>query len=70
MPAKVTKIVASPTRNTLRADQRMSAAIISAPPAALKRLQRRLQIAFGVDQEGGRGDDLFALASTPSSTST
>jgi hypothetical protein len=30
----VTKIVARPIRKTLRADQRMTAAIISAPPAA------------------------------------
>jgi hypothetical protein len=34
MPAKVTNIVARPIKNTLRADQRMRAAIISAPPAA------------------------------------
>ena len=62
MPASVTKIVAKPTRKTLRADQRMRAAIISAASCCVKALSAALQIALGIDQECCRGDDFLALA--------
>ena len=40
------------------------------PPAVRKALQRRLQIAFGIDQEVGRDDDRARLRRRPSRIST
>jgi hypothetical protein len=61
MPAKTIKAVASRTRKPLRADQR----ITPASRLALRRregLQGGAQIALGIDQKVGAGDDLLAFA--------
>ena len=64
MPANVTKIVASPTRKTLRADQRMSAGDHGCVSCWPKLCSAALQIALGVDEEVRRGDDFLALLQT------
>ena len=64
-PRDTTKAVPMKTRTRLRADQAMRRADHLPASGWPRPLQRRLQIALGVDQEIGGSDDLLALAQRP-----